>query len=144
MSLFSRFKPVLAAAFALAGMAAVSSARAQTAPPPPGSARPAAGDQRECFLSRDVNGFNAPNDHTVYIRVGVSQIWRLDLMTDCLDLTFRQSLGLESTPGDPWICSPLDAQIIYRETGMAQRCPVTAMHKLTPAEAAALPKKDRP
>jgi hypothetical protein len=139
MSLMSRIKPALFAALALAGVAAVSAAQAQTPP-----AKPAASNQRQCFLSRDVNGFNAPDDHTVYIRVGVNEIWRLDLMMDCLDLTFRQELGLESTPGDPWVCSPLDAQIIYRQTGIPQRCPVTALHKLTPAEVAALPKKDLP
>lgn len=136
MSPMSSIKPALLAA---AVIAAATAAQAQPAP-----AKPPAGNPRQCFLSSDVNGFNAPDDHTVYIRVGVNQIWRLDLMTDCLNLTFRQSLGLESTPADPWICSPLDAQIIYRETGIPERCPVTALHKLTPQEAAALPKKDRP
>lgn len=107
-------------------------------------AQPAAKAANQCFLQADVNGFNAPDNHTVYIRVGVRDIYRLDLMTDCLDLTFRQSLGLKGSPASPWICSPLDAEIVYHETGMHEHCPVTAIHKLTPEEAAALPKKDRP
>jgi hypothetical protein len=107
-------------------------------------AQPAQKSANQCFLSRDVNGFQAPNEHTVYIRVGVKDLYRLDLMSDCSGLTFRQALGFESTPGTPWICSPLDATIVYRDTGIPQRCPVTAIHKLTPEEAAALPKRDRP
>jgi hypothetical protein len=97
-----------------------------------------------CFARRDVNGFSAPNDHTVYIRVGVRQIDRLDLMTDCPQLTYRQEFGLEDRPASPWVCSPLDATVVYRETGIPERCPVQAIHKLTEDEMKALPKSDRP
>jgi hypothetical protein len=34
--------------------------------------------------------------------------------------------------------------VISGRNGMRQRCPVTAIHKLTADEAAALPKRDRP
>jgi len=98
----------------------------------------------QCFVRRNINGFSAPNDRTVYIRVGVSDIWRLDLMTECTGLSFRNAFRLEARPATAWICSPLDATVIVRQTGISQRCPVTAMHKLTPDEIAALPKRDRP
>jgi hypothetical protein len=97
-----------------------------------------------CFLRQDVDGFSAPDDHTVYLRVGSNRIYRLDLMTRCLDLTFRQRIGLEHQPASPWVCSPLEATVVYNATGIQQRCPVKAIHKLTPEEVAALPKKDRP
>ena len=97
-----------------------------------------------CIVRSDINGFSAPDDHTVYVRVGVNQIFRLDLMTHCLDLTFRQAIGLEDQPATAWICSPLEATVVYRDLGVTQRCPVTAIHKLTPAEIASLPKKDLP
>ncbi len=98
----------------------------------------------QCFFRSNINGFIAPNDHTVYIRVGVRDIYRLDLMSDCTGLSFRQGIGLESTPGDPQICSAIQATIVYRDTGIPNRCPVSAIHKLTPAEIAALPKRDLP
>ena len=107
-------------------------------------AYPADKQAGQCFLSRNVNNFTAPDDHTVYVRVGVNEIYRLDLMTDCIDIPFRQSLGLESMPGNPWICSPLDATIVTRDTGIPQRCPVKAIQKLTPDQVTALPKRDRP
>ena len=110
----------------------------------PGFAQPAAKSAGQCFLADDVNGFNAPDDHTLYIKVGVSDVYRLDLMGDCQGLRFREGIGLERTPASAWICSPLDATVVYHETGMAERCPVTAIHKLTKAEIEALPKRDRP
>ena len=100
--------------------------------------------ERSCFIRSDVEGFSAPNDHTVYLRVGISQVFRLDLMNECQGLTFRQSFGLEDRPSSPWVCSPLEATVVYRETGINQRCPVTAIHKLTADEIKALPKHDRP
>ncbi len=108
------------------------------------SAQPAAKSNNQCFYTRNINGFQAPNDHTVYIRVGVRDIYRLTMMTDCTGLTFRQGIGLESTPGDSWICSPIQATVIYRDTGIRNRCPVSDIHKLSPAEIAALPKRDLP
>ena len=106
------------------------------------AAPPVAHDQ--CFLRRNVNGFSAPNDRTLYVRVGVSDIWRLDLMTDCTGLAFRDAFGLEAQPARAWICSPLDATVVFRQTGLTQRCPVSGLHKLTAAEIAALPRRDRP
>jgi hypothetical protein len=97
-----------------------------------------------CFLRGNVQNFSAPDARTVYIRVGVKDVWRLDLMSDCLDLPFRQSIGLASTPGDPWICKPVEATIITRGMAIPHRCPVQAMRRLTPDELAALPRFDRP
>lgn len=112
----------------------------------PGGALAGAGAKSadQCFAVRSIDGFNAPDDHTVYLRVGISDVYRLDLMTDCIDLHFKETLALENVPASPWICSPLDATVISRDPGFHQRCPVTAIHKLTPAELAALPKRDRP
>ena len=99
---------------------------------------------QSCFYDRDVSNFHAVDDSTLYLRVGVSRVYRLDLMSPCSGLTFRQRLGIKTTPGNRWICSPLDAEVVYRDNGFPQRCPVTGLHELTAAEVAALPKKDRP
>jgi hypothetical protein len=117
------------------GLWAVVAAGAAVAQPPAAN---------QCILVRNINSFNAPNDRTVYVRVGVKDFYRLDLMGDCVGITFGNSLALESSPGRSWICSPLEATVINHKIGMNQRCPVSAIHKLTPDEAAALPKRDRP
>jgi hypothetical protein len=39
----------------------------------------------------------------------------------------------------------MDAEVITHATGIGhQRCPVSAMHKLTPEEVAALPRRAKP
>ena len=98
----------------------------------------------DCFLQRNINGFSAASDSTVYIRVGVKEIWRLDLMIPCTGLTFRNGFALQGSPTSGWVCRPIDATVMIRQTGITQRCPVSAIHHLTADEAAALPKKLRP
>jgi Family of unknown function (DUF6491) len=131
-------------AIGLAASAAILAGAGLSAPVV--SAQPAAGPSHgnQCFLRSNINGFQAPDDRTVYIRVGVSDIYRLTLMVNCTSLSFRQGIGLESTPGDPWICSPIQATVVYRDVGIHNRCPVSDIHKLTPDEIAALPKRDLP
>ncbi len=138
---------IIKTSLSMAGLAAAAGALALTGTLATAShSQPAKPKSEEaCFYRRNINGFNAPNEKTVYIRVGVNDIFRLDLMYDCTGLTFRQDIGLEDQPaGDAFICSPMQATVVYRDAGVPQRCPVTAMHKLTKDEIAALPKKDRP
>jgi hypothetical protein len=133
-------RPAMSAAKLVMTMTLAAAIAAGAAQAQPGT-RPA---PTQCILVRNINSFNAPNDRTVYVRVGVKDFYRLDLMNDCTGITFGNSLALESSPGRSWICSPLEATVINRRIGMNQRCPVSAIHKLTADEAAALPKRDRP
>jgi hypothetical protein len=100
----------------------------------------------ECFWARNVTSFAAPDDHTVYVKVNMHDVYRLDLMIACPDVDWNQRVALQSSNGAGGsICSPLDAEIISHATGLGrQRCPVKAMHKLTADEIAALPKRAKP
>jgi hypothetical protein len=128
---------VLAAAASLTLSAA---AHAQDKP----ADKPASKNQ--CFWSRNVTSFASPDDHTVYIRVNVRDVYRLDLMISCPDVDWNQRVALVSNRGAGGsICSPLDAEIVSHATGIGrQRCPVKAITKLTPEEVAALPKRAKP
>jgi hypothetical protein len=108
---------------------------------PAAAAKPAA--RQPCFSARQVNGFTAVNDRTINVRVGVRDIYQFKLMTACPDVRWNERLALVSR-GSDWICSGLDAEVVTRTPIGPQRCPVSEIHKLTPAEAAALPKKQRP
>jgi hypothetical protein len=130
MSLRTLALAPLAAALALAGTARAAPAHA------------AAGD-KSCFFSRNISGWRAADDQTVYLRVGVRDVYKLDLMTRCPDIDWNEKIGIKSR-GSSWICSGLDAEIISPSTIGPQRCPVQTLRKLTPQEVAALPKKDRP
>jgi hypothetical protein len=140
MSALAKASLMAAAALAAIVVVAVTS----TTPRPAKAADKPGGQQ--CFNTHMLNGFNAPNDHTLYIRVGVNDVYRLDLDPGCTELSFRQNIGLRSEPpGDSFICSPLQTEVVYGGAGgIPERCQVNAMHKLTSDEYAALPKRDRP
>lgn len=126
---------MLAASLAVAlGLSAGAAQAADPAKPKP---------QRSCFWTRDVNSWSAADDHTVYIKVGVKDVYRLDLMGSCPDIDWSWKMGLESH-GSSSICSALDATIIAQSPIGPQRCPVRQVTKLTPQEVAALPPKHRP
>ncbi len=123
------------------GLSAMSLAAAG-ASAPASAADPA---QQPCFYARNINGFQAPDDHTVFIRVGVNDIYRLDLLPNCTGLTFRQNIAIQSTPAEGgFICTPLQAEVVYRDNGIPERCPVSGMHKLSPEEIASTPKRNLP
>ena len=103
-------------------------------------------DANQCFWARNVQSFAAPDDHTVYVRVSSRDIYRMDLLIPCPDVDWNQRVALRSSRGAGGsICNALDVDIVSHATGLGrQRCPVKALHKLTPAEIAALPKGARP
>jgi hypothetical protein len=103
----------------------------------------AAPAKNNCFYARNISGWRASGDQTVYLRVGVKDIYQLDLMNRCSDINWNERIGIESR-GSSWICSGLDADILSPSPIGPQRCPVKTLRKLTPQEAAALPKKARP
>jgi hypothetical protein len=139
MSAIAKASLMAAAALAAISVVALTSAAPLTAK----AADKPGGEQ--CFNSHFLNGFNAPNEHTLYIRVGVNDVFRLDLEPGCTGIDFRQDIGLRSEPpGDSFICSPLQMEVVYGGAGGPSRCQVSGMTKLTPAEYAALPKRDRP
>jgi len=106
--------------------------------------KPAKPDRNQCFWTRNIEGFSAPDEHTVYVRASSRDIYKFDMMGPCLDVDWNQRIALVSRSGSS-ICTGMDAEIVSHATGLGpQRCPVSHMHKLTPEEIAALPRKDRP
>ena len=125
-----------ATAAALLAFAATTASAADNA------GKPVAPNQ--CFWTRNITGFAAPDDHTVYIRVSFRDVYRLDLMVACPDVEWNQRIALVSRSGSN-ICNALDAEIVAHATGLGpQRCPVKTMTKLTPAEIAVLPRHAKP
>ena len=132
-----RMKIALAAAAALlAGGAASPLALAKPA-------APGKYDANQCFYTRNVTSFAAPDEKTLYVRVGVRDVYRFDMFGTCPDIDWNQRLALVSR-GSSWICDGMDAEVVTHSPIGPQRCPVRTMHKLTPEEIAALPKNARP
>ena len=134
--------------FANAGFGLAIAAGLLAAPLPPQTDASAAPHReargQQCFYASNITNFTAASDRVVYIRVGVNDVYRLDLMNACPELSFRLGIGLSQANGGSTICSPIDLTIRYRQAGADRICPVRDMRKLSPDEVAALPKRDRP
>jgi hypothetical protein len=129
-------KLILAAALlALAGAPAAQAAKSPT--------EPANGSRKQCFWTRDVNNFAAADEHIVNVRVGVKDIYQFEMLGRCPDVDWNQSVALVSR-GSDYICSGIDAELVTHSPIGPMRCPVKNIHKLSPAEIAALPKRARP
>jgi len=127
-------------AIALLGAAmAVTPTLPQAQPPSPPRSDAGA---RQCFYANDINNYTTEGERTVYLRVGVREIFRLDLMTDCPELGFRQDIEFRHVGGSS--SSPIDLTIQFHQPGARRLCAVSDMRKLSPDEVAALPRRLRP
>lgn len=125
----------------LAGVAAAALAvQAQAAAPAP------AGQSRDCFWGRSLNGFHAVDDETLLLNVGVRDVYEAKLAAPSADLKWVNGVAVVARGGGNFVCSKLDADIVVPgTTGMGpQRFPVVSLRHLTPQEVAALPRKVRP
>lgn len=132
--------PVLAAFAALLATASFSAA--------PADAQAAKADkstksERACFYASNVRGFDAVEDKVLNVKVGVADVYRMELLGTCPNLDFANGIALVSR-NSTFICAGLDATIVYEGPNGPQRCQISNISKLTPAEAKALPRNARP
>jgi hypothetical protein len=110
------------------------------------SAQPAKPTAPKCFYSRDWNGWKAsPDGKSIYIRVGVRDLYRLDFSHSC---SAAQGVGVHLVTrvrGSSLICNPIDLDLKVSDgRGFATPCIVSGITPLSAEDAAALPKNLRP
>jgi hypothetical protein len=128
------------AIIATAGLLAGSAAAPGYAKSPK---EPAAKTERQCFWTRQINNFASNDDRIVNIRVGVKDVYQLQMFGRCNDVDWANGIAIRSR-GSSYICSGLDAEVIAPSPIGPQRCAVQSIRKLTEAEAKALPKHAKP
>ena len=121
----------LTLAFLAAG--AVTAACAATYP----ESRQAITAHRQCFLAGQVNNFWGATDTSVFVRVGVNDVYKLELSGMCSDIDWANQIAVRATGGGSWICRGLDAELLIPSSIGPQRCLVTDIRKLSPDEAKA-------
>lgn len=99
-----------------------------------------------CFLSSQWQGWRAPDDHTLYLRVNIRDIYKVELSAGSNLLTWPDVHLVNVLHGGDYICSPLDLQFkVVDNGGVAQSALIAkSITKLTPEQVAAIPKKDLP
>jgi len=136
------FRTMTAAALTAFFAATVSAAAQPAAPPatqtPPGHPR--------CFYPNEFEGWKAPDDRTIYLRIRIHRIYRLDLSSPCAGLRWPDAHLIMNVRGSDTICTPLDwdLKVASSPPSIAEACIVKTMTELSPAEADAIPKKYQP
>ena len=113
----------------------------------PAGAQPAPPQQRACFELNQMQGWKSPDNKTIFIRVNISQYFRLDLSAACPMLTMPESHLITKARGSELICWAIDWDLSVSEPppgAIPEPCIVRQMTLLTPQEAAAIPPKFKP
>jgi hypothetical protein len=110
-------------------------------PKPPSDVPPVAG--RQCFWANNVTSFQAVDDTHVNIRVGVKDVYQMTLFGRCSEIDWASRIALRAHDSS-LICTAMDVEVISPSSLGPERCPIHDIRKLTTAEIAALPAKERP
>lgn len=108
-------------------------------PQEPTAAKP----RGQCFWTHEIYNFASDDERIVNLRVGVKDVYQLEMFGRCQDIDWTQNIAVVSRGGSS-ICTGLDATIIAPSPIGPMRCPVKTVRKLTEAEIKALPKRSRP
>lgn len=98
---------------------------------------------KDCFRTRNIQGYAAADDDNIYIRVGVRDVYHLAMRGRCPNIEWNEGVAIVSH-GSAWICTDRDAEVITRTRIGPQRCPIESIRKLTPEQVEALPRRARP
>jgi hypothetical protein len=118
------------------------------APPPPPAAvygAPAVAVVPACFYTRDIRNHTVGDDHTIYLNVNNRMVYRVELSNNCLaGATSSDPIVMRNPPGSNNVCRPIDLDIGVNTGGFTNRCIVSSIMPMSPAEVAALPPRLRP
>lgn len=99
------------------------------------------GAESSCFWTRDLRNHSVGGDHILYFDVGGRSVYKAETSGSCLaGASSSDPIVMVNRTGSGQICNPLDLDISVRGV----RCIVSSLTKLTPAEAAAIPRRLHP
>ncbi len=105
----------------------------------PAAAQPKA--ENSCFWLRDLRNHTVGGDHTLYFDVNGRSVYRVETTGNCLAGTVSSDpIVLRKRTAGGQICTPLDLDLSIR----GSRCIVSDLSRLSPEEAAALPRRMHP
>ena len=128
---------MIAGALTLAGLAG-SAAMAKSSPPDPKSLAPA-----QCFRASDIENSVQVSETRMNILTRDHRYIRVDTSGRCFYPPFIDAYVLR-VHGPDIICSPIDMDLSAGPAGFKTPCIVDKLSQMTPAEVAALPKKEKP
>jgi hypothetical protein len=133
---------ILIASLLIVGAGALSIALPAAAQSPTAKTPTAkTGAESSCFWTRDLRNHSVGGDHILYFDVGGRSVYKAETSGSCLaGASSSDPIVMVNRTGSGQICNPLDLDISVRGV----RCIVSSLTKLTPAEAAAIPRRLHP
>jgi hypothetical protein len=100
---------------------------------------------RACFFSNQWRGWSAPTPDTLLIRVGLTDVYRVELAPGARVRDNNGDFLVNRLVGSNTICSALDLNL-YLSDDLGFKRPLIArsLTKLTPEEVAAIPREHLP
>ena len=129
-------------ALALIGSIALAAATPALAAP-----KTAAGEAPKCFMTQDLRGHTIGDERTLYLNVGGRSVWRAEMSNNCFGGAGpTDPITLEQRGASSRICGAQDLNVgaTLNGGGLSSRCIVERLVRLTPTEAAALPRGMKP
>ena len=121
----------------LATAAFAGAASAATTPSAPAA-------NRSCFFTRNWDSWHAPDKNTIYLKINMHEIYRVDLSAGSDLLTWPDAHIVNKVHGVDSVCSPIDLDLSVSDGHVHEFLIAKAITKLTPEQIAAIPKKDLP
>ena len=128
---------------AILALATLAAAPAVSAAAPAAPADPAR-VSTPCFRLSDLGGHTIASSDTLYYSVRRKEVYKFTFSGSCLaGVTTSDPLILEPLGASSQICKPMDLNLGVGGS-MSRRCIIKSIERLTPEQAAALPKKLKP
>jgi hypothetical protein len=91
-----------------------------------------------CLQIGQIYSWNAPDNKTLIVEDNWHQKWKLSLMGPCINLTFKERVGFQSIGGFGGLtCLSKGDNVLVRNPGFPQRCPIVNIVPYTPQMEAA-------
>ena len=97
----------------------------------------------QCFRIHDIQNSVQVSETRLNILTNDHRYIRLDTTGRCFDPPFNDYYVLHER-GSDMVCAPVDVDISAGPPGFKTPCIVSKLSQMTPAEVAALPKKEKP
>ena len=99
---------------------------------------------RDCFSTSDWQGWSSPAPDILYLRVRIHDIYEVRLSGGSHQLQYPGAHLINEVRGSNRVCSAIDLDLSVGDNGFVQKLIPQSIRKLSPEEAAAIPKKFRP
>ena len=136
---------LIGAAAAAASFAAYAAQSAGQPEPAGAYGSPASATAPACFRVRQLHNHTVGDPHTLYLNYDNRAVYRVTMASACLAAaTSSDPIIIKNRTGSDEICKPIDLDISVAAGGLPTHCIVASIDRLSPEEAAALPRRLRP